>query len=174
MKRTSALALATITIAAAFIAPACSSSSSSSSPPADSGGASDTTAGDSTTGGSDTGIPADSGTASDTGMHDGGTPSDSGSSDVFDAPYCAIVAAEVEAGVIPPTVAPCLDLCCAEVTTCSQTTGCGPVFQCMQTCVKTTDAGGAACASMCEADASSQVSMAANNLATCIKQHGCH
>ena len=171
MKR--AIGLGFIAAAVELVIPACSSSSSSSSP-ADSGGVSDTgAAGDSTTG-SDTGSASDTGSSVDTSSSsDSGGPTDSSHDDVVDAPYCAATQALLDAGAIGAGTAVCLDFCCTDLTACVQTTGCPMVFKCVTTCLHQSDAGAAACASMCEADASSQIATDVNQLGTCLKQHGC-
>jgi hypothetical protein len=173
MRRIFALALAGTTMASALLAPACSSSSSSpGSNPADS-----------STGGSDTGSPAesgsgsggDTGTPSDTGSpSDSGFPSDSGAGDdVVDAPYCPVVEQLIEAGAVGMSAGPCLSQCCAPLTTCEQAAECKALFRCVNQCAKTSDAGASACITSCEVDASSQGKMDVNQLATCLAAAGC-
>jgi hypothetical protein len=174
MNTKSAIGLGWIMAAVGLIVPACSSSSSGSSAVDSGGGGSDSAAGDSTTGGGDTGAASDTGSSADTSApSDSGTVSDSHDSDVIDAPYCATVQALLDAGTINQASATCLDWCCTDLTTCVQTAGCPMAFKCLTDCIHQSDAGAAACASTCEADASSQVSTDVNQLGTCVKQHGC-
>jgi len=175
MRMRLALVAALTGTALALLAPACSSSSSSSSSGGgDSGsGTNDTGTGDDSTSSSSSGSGADTGAPGDT-----GSPSDSGSitdahGDAVDAPYCAVVQGLIDAGAVGQGAGACLDQCCAMLTTCVQSTECKTLFRCVSQCSKTTDAGAAACISMCEADASSQASTELNQLATCLATAGC-